>query len=293
MHGYLQEIAELTSFATTQPTPTAIPGVWIIKGDVPQHQLAAIYEPMVGFVVRGEKLVSIGDQLIHLKAPAYFVVPTELPASGRVRQGKDGYLSVSVRLNPAVLRELLSRLPHAPPAETKAPNFCACPADEEFTGAWVRMLRLLRTPKHIPALAPVYEREILFRVLMGPEGWRLKKIYFEGGRAPGVFRAIERIRENYSRTIDVKKMASNAGMGITTFHRQFKRVTGLSPIQFQKQLRLLEARKLMAFGGHSAAGAAFEVGYESTSQFSREYSRLFGASPGKDAFKLSLAARST
>ena len=288
MRSSLDEIAQLTVNATSQPTTTEIPGILIIKGQVPEHQLAAIYEPMVGFVVQGGKTISIGDQVIRAKAPSYFVIPTETPATARVHQGQNGepYLSVGLNLNENILLELLNVSPNHLGEEIVSPKVSACDATEEFVDAWLRMLRLLRTPKYIPALAPVYEREILFRVLIGPQGWRIRQLCLVGGKASKIRRAVRRIRENYATSIDVKRLAAESGMGVTTFHRQFKEITGLSPIQFQKQLRLLEARKLLVFSDHSVSDAAFKVGYVSPSQFNREYSRLFGASPALDASKL-------
>lgn len=282
---HLAQIAALTNGAGTKPTATPIPGVLTIKGDVPQHQLAAVYEPTIGFVVQGGKTLSIGNQIVHLKAPSYFVVPTETPAAGRVHQGENGlpYLSVGLRLNHESLLDLLQDIPSDLQGDDASIQFSACPATEEFIEAWVRMLGLIETPEHIPALAPVYEREILYRVLLGPQGWRLRRLCMNKGKASGIRQAVRSIRENHAQSIDVKRLAAKSGMGVTTFHRQFKQITGLSPIQFQKHLRLLEARKLLAFGGLSVSGAAFEVGYESASQFNREYSRLFGASPARDA----------
>ena len=284
----LQEIYALTSHATTEPTQTPIPNVTIIKGEVPENQLAAVYEPMVGFLVQGGKNISIGDQVIHLRPPSYFVIPTELPATGRVFQERDGapYLSVGLRLNHEALRNLLNDLlkKHWPQNNIEA--FTACPATPELVDAWLRMLRLLRTPEDIPALAPVYEREILYRVLLGPQGWRLRAACLEEGKASRIRQAILWIRENYFENIDVKKTAMKSGMAVTTFHRRFKELTGLSPIQFQKQLRLLEARKRLVFSDSSVADTAFNVGYESPSQFNREYSRLFGTSPARDGSNL-------
>ena len=251
-------------------------------------QLAAIYEPMIGFIVQGRKTISIGGDVVDLKAPAYFVIPTELPATGRVHQGSNGlpYLSVGLRLNQNALIDLLKDLPHDLCSEKDSRKFSACAATTDFVDPWLRMLRLLKTPEHIPALAPVYEREILYRVLLGPQGWRLRQLCFAGGTAPGIRQAIHWIRENYGKSIDIRRTAAKFAMGVTTFHRRFKQITGLSPIQFQKQLRLLQARKLLAFSGHSVSDAALTVGYESVSQFNREYSRFFGASPARDASRL-------
>lgn len=286
MQSDLNEIANLAAHATTEPTRTDIPGVWIIQGDVPRHQLAAIYEPMIGFVVRGGKTISIGSEVIYLKAPAYFIIPTDMPAAGQVHQGADGYLSVALRLNQKVLSNLLGDLTDEFRPKKWRAKFSACAATPDFTDAWLRMLRLLKSPKDIPALAPVYEREILYRVLTGPEGWRLRQFCYEGDTFTGVHRSIRWIRENYLKSVDVKRIAARAGMGVTTFHRQFKQITGLSPIQFQKQLRLIEARRLLVFRASTVSNAAFEVGYESPSQFNREYSRFFGNPPGRDAAKL-------
>jgi AraC-like DNA-binding protein len=288
MQDSLNEIARLADRATTAPTTTELPGVLIIKGEVPEHQLAAIYEPMIGFIVQGRKTISIGGDVVDLKAPAYFVIPTELPATGRVHQGSNGlpYLSVGLRLNQNALIDLLKDLPHDLCSEKDSRKFSACAATMDFVDPWLRMLRLLKTPEHVPALAPVCEREILYRVLLGPQGWRLRQLCFAGGTAPGIRQAIHWIRENYGKSIDIRRMAAKFAMGVTTFHRRFKQITGLSPIQFQKQLRLLQARKLLAFSGHWVSNAAFTVGYESASQFNREYSRFFGASPARDASRL-------
>src|SRR5207249_5345242 len=247
MRDALSEIARLADKAKTAPTTTELSGVLVIKGEVPEHQLAGIYQPMIGFIVQGRKTISIGDDVIDLKAPAYFVVPTDLPATGRVHQGSNGlsYLSVGLRLNHDALVDLLKDLPRNLWNEKDSAQFSSCPATTEFVDSWLRMLRLLKTPEHIPALGPVYEREILYRVLLGPQGWRLREICSSGAKAAGIRHAIEWIRENYGKTIDVKRIAAKAAMGITTFHRRFKQVTGLSPVQFQKQLRLLQARKLL------------------------------------------------
>lgn len=284
----LHEICDMAAKATTQPTATLIPGVVLIKGDVPEHQLAAIYEPMIGFLVQGSKEITIGEQRLKLKAPSYFVIPTDLPATGKAQKGPNGesYLSVGLTINQDILMSLLNDIPQGQFDDSSSSKFSVCPATPEFVDAWVRMLRLLSRPKDIPALAPAFEREILYRVIQGPEGWRLRRAMLEEGKASQIRRAILWIRENYAKTLDVKKVATKTGMAVTTFHRRFKEVTGLSPVQFQKQLRLVEARKRLVFGDYSVSDTAFEVGYESPSQFNREYSRLFGASPAKDAVKL-------
>lgn len=284
MNDILKEIAQLTAKASTEPTKTDLPRVLLIKGEVSEHQLAAIYEPMIGLVVQGGKTISIGDQTIQLNSASYFVITADIPATGKVQQGKTGpYISLGLQLEQDSILDLLNTLPENFPEKNGPDEFLACQASTEFLEAWVRMLRLLKTPEHIPALAPIYEREILYRALLGPQGWRLKKFCQAQGKGPNVYPAIRWIRENYTASMEIKRLAAKSRLGVTTFHRQFKQITGLSPVQFQKQLRLLEARKLLVYSAYSASRAAFEVGYESVTQFNREYSRFFGDSPARDA----------
>ena len=283
MKSMLQEIVDLTMDATTRPVETRIPRVLMIKGDVPRHQLAALYQPMIGFVVQGSKILSIGGRDTNLKAPSYFLLPIHVPATAAVQSTRDGlpYLSVGLFLSPKVVQGLLRDVPGEPvPAPSK--NFTGCVADSEFIESWL-MLRLLKTPRDISPLAPVYEREILYRVLTGPQGSHLQQLAFRESNLSRISQAVKWLRENYKQPINIRHMASEAAMAITTFHRQFKRVTGLSPIQFQKQLRLFEARNILAFEGYAVANAAYEVGYQSPSQFNREYARFFGAPPARDA----------
>jgi AraC-like DNA-binding protein len=239
-------------------------------------------------VIQGAKTISIGSQVAHLKAPSYFVISTEVPATGRVHQGPAGlpYLSAGLRLNHTALAALLDDLPAGFRAAGNGSQFSGCDANAGFIDAWLRMMRLLKRPDDIPALAPAYEREILYSVLLGSQGWRLKQLCFANGNASRIGKVVHWIRRNYSKALDIQTAAETCAMSVRTFHREFKEITSLTPVQYQKQLRLLEARHLLVFGGHSVSDAAFEVGYESASQFSREYTRLFGASPARDASRL-------
>ncbi|PJZ46803.1 AraC family transcriptional regulator [Leptospira brenneri] len=286
MQEILKEMIGLCSAATTEPTKTELPRVLIIQGEVPKHQLAAIYEPMVGLVLQGSKTVSIGTQVIHLKPGSYFVIPTEMPATGFVKQGPNGlpYISMGIQLDRTILTDLLKDIPsNSNYSNIGTSDFSVCKVTTSFLEVCLRMLRLLKTPEHIPALAPAYEREILYHVLIGPDGWRLRQLFQTRDKESSIHQAIQWVRNHFIDSFEINQLADRACMGITTFHRQFKAITGLSPIQFQKQLRLLEARKLLTFSGYSVTDAALDVGYESTSQFNREYSRFFGNSPGKDS----------
>ena len=283
----IAELAELATDAGTRPTETGVPGLLKIRGDVPQHQLAALYKPMVGLVVRGVKTLWIGGRKVELYGPSYFVVPMHLPVTGKVAPSREGheYLSLGLELNQQTLRNLLRDIP----ADSLPPGLRtldACAADEQFVEAWLRLLRLSIAPNDIPALAPVFEREILYRVLSGPQGWYLRQLAQTQSPFSKIAETVSWLRDNYREPFSISTLARKTGMALTTFHRQFKSATGLSPIQFQKQLRLLEARNLLAFEGHAVATAAYEVGYQSPSQFNREYARFFGAPPARDTAEL-------
>lgn len=287
MNKILDEIIDLMKRAGTRPIETGIPGLSMIKGDIPTHQLTALYKPTIGFTVQGTKILSIGERSTTLKGPSYYVLPVHVPATASVHPDGDGrlYMSLGLELNQNVLQGLLRDLPENL-IPTASEHFAACEIDIEFMDAWLRLLRLTKTSRDIPALAPAYEREILYRALMGPQGWYLRQLGLRESNLSKISQTIKWLRDNYTKPIEIGEMASKSGMAINTFHRQFKRATGLSPIQFQKQIRLLEARNLIAFEGYAVASAAYQVGYQSPSQFNREYSRFFGSSPARDTEKL-------
>jgi AraC-like DNA-binding protein len=287
MQELINEIVELTREAGPEPTETGVPGLLMIKGDVPTSQLSAVYKPMIGLVVSGKKTLTIGSRVLTMTGPSYFLVPMHLPARGSVSSGADvgDYLSLGLSLNFESVQTLLRDLP-LDIISSRASAFDSCEADADFVKPWLRLMRLRTNPHDIPALAPAYEREILYRVLIGPQGWYLRQLAARESAFSKIVGSVQWLRTNFTEPVVVKKLAREAGMGITTFHRQFKRATGMSPIQFQKQLRLLEARNLLAFEGHAVATASYEVGYQSPSQFNREYTRFFGASPGRDRLAL-------
>jgi transcriptional regulator GlxA family with amidase domain len=192
---------------------------------------------------------------------------------------------VTLALEPALLAELLPRVPDRPREPTLAPGFAVSAVTPELLDALSRLLRLLDTPDDIAMLAPLLEREILYRLLCGPQGHVLREAARADGRMSQVRRAIAWIRENYDRPLRIPELAELAGMSAASFHRHFRAVTAMSPLQFQKSLRLQQARQLL-IANRDAAQAGYAVGYESASQFSREYARLFGAPPARDALRL-------
>lgn len=284
MEKVLDEIRNLVQDADTWPLNTKIPGLSTIRGDVPDHQLAALYNPMIGFTIQGTKVLSIGGRESVINGPAYYVLPVFVPATATVRSCEHGepYMSLGLEIDHTILQSLLSEMQGTSHLGT-ACEFAACDIENELLEALLRLLRLLEKPDEIPALAPVYKREILYRVLTGPHGFHLRQFGYRESNTSRIDNTVRWLRVNYRQPVDVGNIAKQAGMAVTTFHRHFKSVTGLSPIQFQKQLRLLEAKNLLVFSGSAVATAAYEVGYESPSQFSREYTRFFGKSPNKHA----------
>ncbi|MEQ1762020.1 MAG: AraC family transcriptional regulator [Pyrinomonadaceae bacterium] len=290
----LASIIHLTGKANTKPVETSVSGLFVIGGDVPAYQLAALYQPMIGFVVQGKKRLLIGERMIEVKGPSYFLLPMHLPVTATVHPDRSGrpYRSIGLNLDDGILQGLLRDVVGGERVASP-PKFSACPMDRDITEAVFRLVRLTDRPDQVAALAPVYKREIFFHVLNGLQGDSLRQLALSESSLSRIEQTVQWIRKNYDQPMDVADVARETGMAVTTFHRQFKRATGLSPVQFQKQLRLLEARNLIAFEGLAVSNAAYQVGYESASQFNREYSRFFGKSPSRHAasIRMSEAAR--
>ncbi|SCX44940.1 AraC family transcriptional regulator [Variovorax sp. EL159] len=289
MEEQLKELRRLASAkARNRMTETGIPRVAMVQGKIPEHELNAVYDPMVNLILQGSKSMTVGSKTLHYSPASYFVMSVELPAVGTVRPAKTGepYLAVALTLTPATVGALIADLPEFASAGKTGAGFSVASVTPELMDAWVRMLRLMERPADIPALAPVYEREILYRVLQGPHGAMLRDIASPDSAIARVTLAIQRIRRDFAEPLRVETLAQVAAMSESAFHRHFKAVTALSPLQFQKRVRLLQARTLLRVGGKSVTSAAFEVGYESPTQFSREYARAFGLPPGRDAQKL-------
>lgn len=284
MDAQLRELRALASRAENRPTETGIPRVLMVQGEIPEHRLSAVYEPMINLILTGSKTMTVGNRTFRYDPATYFVMSVDLPAVGSVHAAADGapYLAVALTLDPTLLAKLLADLPRPARGQARGAGFSVAPVTAELLDAWVRMLRLMDRPDEIEALAPAYEREILFRVLQGPQGGMLPDIAAPDTTLSRVGVAIRWIRENFSKPLRVEQLAEMAALSVSAFHRQFKAVTALSPLQYQKQLRLLHARALLIAGEGNATTVAFGVGYESPNQFSREYARQFGLPPLKD-----------
>jgi AraC-like DNA-binding protein len=288
MNNQLHELRTLAARAENRRTETGIARVAMVQGAIPLHQLAAVYDPMINLILRGSKSMTVGGRSLHYDPATYFVMSVDLPAAGIVHPADNGepYLAVGLTLDAGIISNLLVDLPDAADHLDDAAGFSVAAVTPELLDAWVRMLRLINRPADIPALAPVYEREILYRVLQGPMGWMLRDIALPDTALAKVNVAIQQIRRDYAEPLRVEDLASSATMSVSAFHRHFKAVTALSPLQYLKQIRLLQARSLLIAAGHSVTAAAYAVGYQSSTQFSREYAREFGLPPGKDAARI-------
>lgn len=283
----MQELRALASRAENKRTETGIPRVAMVQGEIPEHLLAAVYEPMINLILTGSKTMTVGDRTFHYDPATYFVMSVDLPAVGAVHPAATGepYLAVSLTLDAAIVAALIRDLPARVCGALSGSGFSVAPVGDELLDAWVRMLRLIDRPDEIAVLAPAYEREILFRVLQGPLGWMLRDIASPHTALARIGVAINWIRHNFTEQIKVDALAEMVALSVSAFHRHFKAVTALSPLQYQKRIRLLHARSQLIAGQGSATSIAFSVGYESPNQFSREYARLFGLPPSRDLLK--------
>jgi len=288
MNNQLNELRALAAHAENRRTQTGIPRVAMVQGEVPEHLLAAVYDPMINLILQGSKSMTVGDRTLRYDPATYFVMSIELPAVGRVHPSATGapYLAVSLTLDPTILATLLADLPKPAERVGQENGFSVAAVTPELMDAWVRMLRLMERPQDINALAPAYEREILYRVLQGPQGWMLREIAAPDTAMARVSLAIQWIRRDFAEPIRIDDLAEKAAMSVSAFHRHFKAVTNLSPLQYQKRVRLLQARTLLVSSAMSVTTAAFEVGYESPTQFSRDYARVFGLPPARDAARI-------
>ncbi len=264
---------------------TEIPGVTLHRRTAPTSPCSATYEPGVTVIAQGRKRVDLGRTTFIYGESRYLLTSVDLPIVSQIVEASEEApcLAMSLKLEMPVVRELLSREEiQVAEAPSESPAMATGEITLEFLGACCRLIDLLNTPQDIPFLSGLIQREIIYRMLRGPEGARLRAIATLGDQSNRTAKAIGWLRANYAKTLRVEDLAQIAGMGVSTLHHHFRTLTAMSPVQYQKQLRLQAARGRMLIDGLDAASAAFEVGYESASQFNREYSRLFGQPPMRD-----------
>ena len=286
----LHELADLARrHAALGVSPEDCPGMLLItSGDV-TPAVQVVYEPMLCVILEGAKQTTLGAESYVYHAGDYLVVSADLPVSGQVMEAP--YTAIGIPLNPGAIAELMietgaSVIPEEAPQRALAVS----KMDDDLIDSVGRLIRLLERPQDVAVMAPMIRREILWRLLAGEHAAMVRQIGVEDGRLGRVRRVIRTLRQDYAKPIRIEDLAELAGMSETSLHRHFKAVTSMSPLQFQKQVRLQEARNRLLggsrSGGGDVAGVGFAVGYDSPSQFSREYSRQFGRPPGRDLERL-------
>jgi AraC-like DNA-binding protein len=243
------------------------------------------YDASVTVVAQGRKRVDLGRNVFFYDASRFLLTSVDLPVISRVIEASEEVpcLALSLKLEMPMVRELLSRGEiQVAEAPSDSPGMATGETTVEFLGACCRLVDLLSTPQDIPFLSGLIQREIIYRILVSAEGARLRAIATLGEQSNRTAKAIAWIGANYAKPLRVEDLAEIAGMGVSTLHHHFRVLTAMSPLQYQKQLRLQAARGRMLMDGLDAASAAFEAGYESASQFNREYSRFFGQPPMRD-----------
>jgi AraC-like DNA-binding protein len=264
---------------------TDIPGLTLHRRTATTAPCSMTYEPSVTVIAQGRKRVELGRTVFIYDASRFLLTSVDLPVVSRVIEASEEVpcLALSLKLEMAAVRELLSREEiRVPEAPSDSPGMATGETTVEFLTACCRLVDLLHAPQDIPFLSGLLQREIVYRILRSAEGARLRAIATQGEQSHRTARAIAWIRTNYAKPLRVEDLAEIAGMGVSTLHHHFRSLTAMSPLQYQKQLRLQTARSRMLMDGLDAASAAFEVGYESASQFNREYSRFFGQPPMRD-----------
>jgi AraC-like DNA-binding protein len=257
---------------------TAIPAIKLSRFSAPSELSALVYEPCLCIVAQGAKEVLLAGDSYRLDPAQSLLVSVDLPVEARVVEATADRIS----LDPAVVGELLADGTTIQPLGPPARAIAVTPVDPPLIEAVTRLVTLLGAPQDILALSPLGLREVTYRLLTGPQGARLRQIASAGVPAHRIARAIRWLKDNFAEPLRIEALSKHVGMSPSAFHLHFKGVTGLSPLQYQKRLRLQEARRLMLGDGLDAAVAAFQVGYESPSQFGREYRRMFGESPRRD-----------
>lgn len=293
---HLKELQTLIArHAASGDIPTPLPGLILSAYTFPTQPELYLAEPAFALMAQGAKDVMLGDEVYRYEGGQYLIYSVDLPLSSSVAwaSNEEPLLGLGLRLNPDRIAALLLEAGMRPRSRGRQRGIAVSQANSDLLDPVIRLLRLLDRPQDIPVLAHAIEREILWRLVNGEQGTLVQQIGYADGHTMQVGRAIKWIRANYAQVLRIEELAQVAGMSITSFHRHFAGVTSLSPIQYQKQVRLQAARALLLSSSRDAADIGLEVGYESPSQFSREYRRQFGRPPRADgAFLKQVSASS-
>ncbi|MBD2076881.1 AraC family transcriptional regulator [Phormidium sp. FACHB-592] len=271
---------------------TAIAQLELMRESAAPTELCTVYEPTLCIIVQGKKETLLGKETYYYGTAQYIVVTVDLPLSGNIIEAtpEQPYLCFKLSLDATQLWDIIDQIQrHPDQKESSVRGLFVSEANAPLIECATRLTRLLDTPEDIPFLAPMMIREIYYRLLMGGQSEAVWQIATSGSQMQRIAEVINQIKAEFTKSLNMDDLAKQASMSSASFHRHFKAVTSMSPLQYQKQLRLLEARRLMLAEDVDATRAAYQVGYESPSQFSREYSRMFGAPPKKDVERLRVA----
>jgi AraC-like DNA-binding protein len=286
MQADRDELVERISNAQRDDGVTELlPGLHLGRVSVPLQKLHSVVEPSFCVIAQGSKEVLLGDERYQYDPFHYLLATLELPRVSQVLEASKErpYLSFRLELDPALISSVMVESGKtAPLRRVDARAIDVSPLDRSLLDAVVRLVRLLDTLAEAPVLMPLIMREIVYRLLAGSQGGRLRHLAVVGGYTPVIAKAVERLRQDFDQPLRVEALARELGMSVSGFHHHFKAVTAMSPMQFQKQLRLQEARRLMIGEDLDATSAAFRVGYNDASHFNREYKSVFGIPPMRD-----------
>lgn len=280
-------VARLTPFDGAHQT--ALPFLAMSRGSVPTACMPMVYHPCLAIVVQGRKRALLNGEVFNYDALNYLVVSVTIPGMGQVVEAtpERPYLSLKLNLDLKQIASLVLEMgDRAPAPATSDRGLFVARLDEPLLDAVLRMVKLLDTPEDLDVLAPVVQREILYRMLRGELGYRLVDLAQSEGGNHRIVRAIDWLQQHFAAPLRIEELADTVHMSPSALHHRFKAVTAMSPLQYQKHLRLHEARRLMFSDGIESATAGHRVGYESASQFTREYRRLFGAPPRSEIARL-------
>ena len=293
----MDELRELLERHVRPDLATAIDGVRICKADHAVSPESAMSGTVLAVIAQGRKRLALGDRVYEYGRGQYLVASVDLPVTGHFVGAAPGHpgLGFGMSLEPAAIAELLLQagpgdLPRSP--GTTRPGIAVSDAPDELLDAVVRLLRLLDRPRDRKTMVPLVKREILWRLMTGEQGDVVRQLGLADSSLSHISRAVRWIRENYAQPFRVEEVAQLSGMSVSAFHRNFQAVTAMTPIQFQKHIRLQAARLLLANRPNDVTGVGSRVGYDSPSQFSREYRRMFGAPPSIDAARVRSGAGS-
>ncbi|MEH7611888.1 AraC family transcriptional regulator [Gottfriedia acidiceleris] len=285
--SYLSELIQIIDRNTSHEgvNETSINSLFFIRESNITDPKYRVYKPSLCIVVSGVKELLLGNERLKYGPGNYLVASVDLPVTGQVIEATPSapYLALKLEFNPSQILEILTdtEIPTNSKENAKRAIFVN-ELEGSILDAVIRLARLMDSPEDIPILAPIFTKEILYKVLRGQNGSILQQIAIEGSTTNRISEVIEQIKANFYKSLRIEELAEIANMSVSSLHKHFKDVTAMSPLQFQKHLRLQEARLLLLSESSDAADVAFRVGYESPSQFSREYSRLFGFPPKED-----------